>query len=74
MMDKNYDLLGECLRQQKPSEEEEEVERPPWMDKPLHRMYQWKIEEEADIENKYQKLGKAGIKDISPRLQKHELW
>ena len=36
----NDDLLGEYLRQQIPSEEKEEGERPAWRDKPLHDIYQ----------------------------------
>ena len=35
----NDDLLSECLRQQKPSEEKEEKKRTSWRDKPLYGMY-----------------------------------
>ena len=45
----NDGLLSECLRQQKPSEEKEEEERPSWRDKPLHGMYHRQIYKVADI-------------------------
>uniref|UniRef100_A0A3Q4B243 Uncharacterized protein n=1 Tax=Mola mola TaxID=94237 RepID=A0A3Q4B243_MOLML len=45
----NDDLLRDCLRQQKHSEEKEEEERTSWRDKPLHEMYHRQIEEVADI-------------------------
>ena len=42
------DLLSECLRQLKPSMEEE-PEGLSWTNKPLHYMYHSQIEEVADI-------------------------
>ena len=50
-MVKNNDLLTECLRQQKASEEGEQEERPSWRDKPLHEMYHSQTEEVADKDN-----------------------
>ena len=35
----NDDLLSECLRQQKPIEENEEEDTPSWSDKALQGMY-----------------------------------
>ena len=43
----NYGLLNECLRQLKPSMEEE-PEGLSWTDKPLHGMYHHQIEEVAE--------------------------
>ncbi|TWW64337.1 Tetraspanin-9 [Takifugu flavidus] len=51
-------LLSKCLRQQKPSKEEE-PEGLSWKDKPMHGMYHRQIEEVADIEKTYQWLGKS---------------
>ena len=59
----NNDLLIECLKEQKPSEEKEEEERSSWRNKPLHRMYHQQIEEVADIKKTYQWLEKAGLRD-----------
>ncbi|TWW65015.1 hypothetical protein D4764_22G0006620 [Takifugu flavidus] len=55
-------LLSECLRQQKPTKEEE-PEGLSWKDKPLHGIYHRQIEKVADIEKTYQWLTKAGLKD-----------
>ena len=63
----NDDLLCECLRQQKPSEEKEE-ERPSRRDKPLHGMYQQQREEVADIIKTYQWLETAGVRDNTEAL------
>ncbi|TWW77705.1 hypothetical protein D4764_12G0010950 [Takifugu flavidus] len=60
-------LLSECLRQQKPTKEEE-PEGLSWKDKPLHGMYHQQIEEVADIEKTYQWLTKAGLKDSTEAL------
>ena len=53
-------------RQQKPSNEKDEEERPSWKDKPLYGLYQ--IEEGADIKRTYQWLEKAGLRDSSEAL------
>ena len=63
----NDQLLSECLRQQKPSRDEE-PEGPSWKDKPLHGMYHRQIEEVADMEKTYQWLEKAGLKDSTEAL------
>ncbi|TWW67382.1 hypothetical protein D4764_02G0004230 [Takifugu flavidus] len=60
-------LLSECLRQQKPTKEEE-PEGLSWKDKPMHGMYHRQIEEVADIEKTYQWLTKAGLKDSTEAL------
>ncbi|TWW76598.1 hypothetical protein D4764_13G0012600 [Takifugu flavidus] len=60
-------LLSECLRQQKPTKEEE-PERLSWKDKPIHGMYHRQIEEVADIEKTYQWLTNAGLKDSTEAL------
>ncbi|XP_076610522.1 uncharacterized protein LOC143335176 [Chaetodon auriga] len=57
----NDDLLSECLRQQKPSQEEPEGLA--WTDKP-HRQ----LEEVADITKTYQWLEKAGLNDSTEAL------
>ena len=54
------DLLGECLRQQKPRKEEE-LGGLSWEDKPLHGMYHRQIEGVTDIEKTYQWLEMAGL-------------
>lgn len=38
---------GELLRQQKPTVEVEEQEKPSWKDQPLYGMYHWQIKEVA---------------------------
>ncbi|TWW69211.1 hypothetical protein D4764_18G0000170 [Takifugu flavidus] len=60
-------LLSECLRQQKPTKEEE-PEGLSWKDKPMHGMYHRQIEEVADIEKTYQWVTKAGLKDSTEAL------
>ncbi|TWW61002.1 hypothetical protein D4764_05G0010920 [Takifugu flavidus] len=67
MMAPSDPLLSECLRQQKPTKEEE-PEGLSWKDKPMHGMYHRQIEEVADIEKTYQWLTKAGLKDSTEAL------
>lgn len=42
------ELLGECLRQQKPDEGKEVEEQATWREKPLLGAYHYQIEEVAD--------------------------
>ncbi|TWW73235.1 hypothetical protein D4764_15G0006290 [Takifugu flavidus] len=60
-------LLSECLRQQKPSKEEE-PEGLSWKDQPLHGMDHRQIEEVADIKKTYQELEKAGLEESTEEL------
>ncbi|TWW71484.1 hypothetical protein D4764_17G0009670 [Takifugu flavidus] len=60
-------LLSECLRQQKPTKEEE-PEGLSWKDQPLHGMDHRQIEEVADIQKTYQELEKAGLEDSTEAL------
>ena len=60
-------LLSKCLRQLKPSIEEE-PEGSSWSDKPLYGMYHRQIEEVADIRKTYQWLEKAGLKHSTEAL------
>lgn len=57
----NNDLLSECLSEQKPSELEEEEEKPSLMDKPLYSMLHRQIKKVADIKKTHQLLEKAGL-------------
>ena len=63
----NDQLLSECLRQQKPSRDEE-PEGPSWKDKPLHGMYHRQMKEVSDMEKTYQWMEKAGLKDSTEAL------
>lgn len=63
----NDKMLTECLRIQRPGEEEEHGDTS-WQDKPLHSMYHQSIEEVADFRKSYQWLEKAGLKGSTEAL------
>ena len=62
--------LSECLRQQKPSEEKEQI--PSWIHTLLHRLYHRQIEEVADtpkVGEGSNKSQKQHLRSLSRRVQ-----
>lgn len=53
---------SEQLRQQKSQKEEKQEKEPSWMNRLMHGMPRWWIEEVADTKKSYQWLDRAGLK------------
>lgn len=51
---------SEQLRQQKSQKEEKQEKEPSWMNRLVHGMPRWQIEEVADTKKSYQWLDRAG--------------